>query len=115
MYNRKFDITSEGVGDLASALRLAWSNAVGGKATHFYITRYAEKTEYRGMDTGFIHHRTGLVEDKQNGTPTLVLLYHEGGQAQALVNPFGLAGAVLFVSDWLERIGRAHVCTPVTP
>lgn len=79
MDNRHVDITSEGNDDLDLALRIIWSNAPGGKATHYT----------------FIN---------SDGTNTMVLLWNEEKGAIALPFPLDLGGAINFVINWLKNV-----------
>lgn len=99
MDNRAIDITTQGTESLALALQLIWDNAPGGKATHYKVVRLREQTRYYG--TPATSHHTELVE-AADGTPTLILLWHEERGATALPFPLTRDDAPGFVAGWLK-------------
>ena len=105
MDNRTIDVTSEGGEHLAMAIRIAFANAPGGKATHYRIVKLKDKISYYGEPTS--RHYENLVEDPE-GDPTLILLWHEGRNAIALPYPLEVDEAIAFVSGWLKNVDRGH-------
>ncbi len=103
MDNRQLDITSNGDTSLRLALELIWSNAHGGKATHFKVANYLAKTTYYG--TPVHRHVDSLTEDPR-GTPTLILLWHAERDAIALPRPLTLQDATDYANDWLSKASR---------
>lgn len=100
MDNRTLDIVSEGDAPLGLALKLAWSNASGGKATHYKIAKLHEHVEYFGQPTSR-HHV--VSRESPDGTPTLILLWHEEKGALPLPYPMELDEAIPFVIGWLKK------------
>lgn len=103
MDNRAIDITSEGEAALALALRLAWPNAAGGKVSHVKAVNLIEKVTYYGAPTD--RHITESRE-AQEGTKTLILLWHEERGSLPLAYPLDIEEAIPFVIGWLKRADR---------
>jgi hypothetical protein len=105
MDNRKFDIVSEGDEALAMAVKIAWDNAPGGKASHYKIVNLKEDIRYYGNPTS--HHYQDLKED-MDGIPTLILLWHDERNATSLPYPLDAESATKFIKGWLERVERGE-------
>jgi hypothetical protein len=103
MDNRTIDVVSEDVADIALAMRLIWPNAQGGKATHYYITKYSLETKYVPGPHGIAGHWTRLKQD-EGGIPTLVLLWCEEHHETPLPFFLDLEGSIQFVKKWLEVV-----------
>ena len=104
MDNRTLDARSEGEEGIALALKLIWSNAPGGKATHYKIARYTLKTEYYQNEKGkTTHHITDMVESEK-GSPTLILFWSDEELALPLPFPLDLDGSIQFVENWLKDV-----------
>ena len=104
MDNRLIDITSEGKEALKMALSLIWDNAPGGKATHFRVLNLRQNTTYnKTKDREVGHHLTGLVQDDEKGTPTLILYWKEDRAAQILPYPMELDSCYEMVLGWLAQ------------
>lgn len=103
MDNRTIDVTSEGCEGLELALRLIWPSAPGGKATHFKRMRLKRRTQYfpKPNSEEIGSHYTQSIE-AEDGTPTLVLLWHEENGASELPYPMTLEDVVPFVEGWLK-------------
>lgn len=102
MDNRQFDIQAEGEKLLYSMIDLLWN---GEKATHFVIKKYIEKTTYYDYnDPNIRRHSDHLVEDDENGTPTLILFWNKEKDSQKL--PFNLKAesAKGFISGFLKDV-----------
>lgn len=100
MDNRTIDVTSESKEDLAAAIGIAWNNAAGGKATHYVIKKLSKKVMYYGEPT--THHHSVLLNDKENGVNTMILLWYEHPDATPLPFPLDLDGTINFVRGWLS-------------
>ena len=105
MDNRKLDVTSEGEQALGMAVRLAWAGKPGGKATHYKIVKLKEKVKYFGNPTDW--HDSELV-NAEDGTSTLILLWHEEADALPLPYPLEVDEAVTFISGWLKKVERVE-------
>lgn len=103
MDNRLVNITSVGEDALAMAIRIIWPNCAGQVAKHYKIVNLAEKVEYFGEPT--TRHYTSMREDP-NGTPTLILLWHEERGSLPLPYELDVNEAVKFVEGWLNKVPR---------
>lgn len=119
MDNLSIDITSEGRESLAHALTVVWPNAAGGKATHYRVVNVSRNCKYytheirKGMKANVdlhqecpeqiyvSHHEEELPAD--DGSQTLILLWHEEQNATPLPYPLTLDKAISFVADWLSQ------------
>jgi hypothetical protein len=101
MDNRTVDIVSEGKKALQHAIGIIWSNAPGGKATHYKIAKYEEKVDYYGTPTS--RH---IVSTKESidGVLTLILFWHAEKDAIALPYPLTEDEAVNFIDGWLTKV-----------
>jgi hypothetical protein len=99
MDNRTFDITSDGSAALAHAIALAWDNAPGGKATHFFEAKLKSVTKTYGSNTF-----KELAEDP-SGTPTLVLMWSDEKRERCKPLPFPVTQAFAgqYIEQWLAN------------
>jgi hypothetical protein len=102
MDNRKFDIISNGDEHLALALKIAWANCRGGKATHYREVKLSPHIKYYGSPET-THHYDELKQDDVKGTPTLILLWHNEDGAMALPYKMDLDESINFVKGWLRN------------
>jgi hypothetical protein len=103
MDNRTIDVTSVGEAELGMALRLAWPGAPGSKATHYKAVGLTEKVAYYGEPT-FRHAVSNHETD--DGTPTLILFWHEERGSLPLPYALEIDEAIPFVSGWLKKAQR---------
>jgi hypothetical protein len=102
MDNRTIDVTSEGDEALLLAMELIWPNATGGKATHYKLAQLKPEVRYYG-EPKTTHHFKSLVVDPKQGTPTLILLWHNEEGATQFPYEMDLKEAYQFVIGWLKR------------
>ena len=103
MDNQTIDMVSVGDDVLTAAMALIWNNAPGGKATHYKIAKYKDRTSYFGANGETSGHMQEMVLD-DTGKDTLILLWHEENGALPLPFPLELDGAAQFVVSWLKTI-----------
>lgn len=106
MDNLSIKITAEGAKALAHAIAIIWSNAPGGKATHYAELRVREKTSYYTDKDGkpYRHHTEWVpAGPDEKGTPCLVLYWHESSNQLKLPFPLDADGAVSFIHSWLKN------------
>lgn len=94
MDNRTIDVTSEGEEGIQHALAIIWSNAIGGKATHYIIERYSKKALYS----------TVRFEPDPKGIDTLILLHGAEHNSKTLPFPLDMEQSAKFISDWLKTL-----------
>lgn len=92
MDNRTADITSKGREALEMAVKILWPN--GNKAVHYKIVNLVEE------DVGY---RKEYVE-RDDGTPTLILLWAKGNNTQPLPYTLDLNGTIHFIDGWLNTV-----------
>lgn len=117
MDNRSINIIAEGAESLACGLQIAWPNAIGGKATHYKTikagvkeTYYVEPASERWRPN--VEHQTlgqlwvsSYVEEiaMDDGTDSLILLWHDEHKSFPLPYPLDFKGALHFIEGWLAN------------
>jgi hypothetical protein len=104
MDNARLDVVNEG----EAALRLALALAMGQHAqvTHWKVSKARRVTRYWALEGKPTHgHSEELVVDPADAKarPTLILLWHDEGQATPLPAPMELEATVSFVKNWLAH------------
>lgn len=101
MDNRTFDVTS--VGSLKNILAIAFANAPGGKATHMVVQKPQEITRYFKNHQGEVDQHENVLLEHVDGTPTLILCWHEDKGTIALPFPLDEEGAEYWIQQWLKN------------